>query len=127
MWVKAHRGPVDVALSHETALVIYGVSDANPAAIHLTVPRNARLRRAAPDSVLIHRANLESEDITMVESLPVTTIARTVADLLAAGSRIEIVTQAISGARREGFISSAEAQRLRRSVQRHLRNLQKTS
>ena len=124
LWAKAHRGPADVALSHETALVIYGVSDANPAVIHLTVPRTARLRRAAPDSILIHSASLESTDIDMVEGLPVTTIARTVADLLASGGRIELAKQAISGAKREGFIASAEAQRLRRSVQRYVRGLQ---
>src|SRR5260370_1204648 len=44
-WAKANRGPDAVALSHVTALAVYGISDANPASIHLTIPSTARLRR----------------------------------------------------------------------------------
>jgi predicted transcriptional regulator of viral defense system len=43
LWAKAHRGPMNVALSHETALVAYGISYANPAAIHMKVPSAADL------------------------------------------------------------------------------------
>ena len=123
LWAKAHRGPTNVALSHETALVAYGISDANPATIHLTVPTATRLRRAAPKAVKVHQADLGPNDIAIVEGLPLTTIARTVADLLASGSRMDFIKQAIAGARREGFISNAEAQRLRRYVQRQLEEL----
>jgi predicted transcriptional regulator of viral defense system len=108
LWAKAHRGPIDVALSHETALVAYGITDANPAAIHLTVPSAARLRRAVPKAIVLHRAELKQDDITIVEGLPLTTIARTVADLLKSGGRIDIAKQAIADARREGFISNTE-------------------
>jgi hypothetical protein len=45
LWAQAHRGPQMVELSHETALAVYGISNANPAAIHLTLPKSARLRR----------------------------------------------------------------------------------
>ena len=58
LWAMAHRGPVKVALSHETALVVYGISDASPATIHLTVPIAAR-------------ADLAPDEITFVEGLPV--------------------------------------------------------
>jgi predicted transcriptional regulator of viral defense system len=123
LWAKAHRGPVNVALSHESALVAYGISDANPALIHLTVPSAARLRRSAPKAIVVHRADLKPEDITIVEGLPLTTIARTVADLLESGGRADLAKQAIADARREGFISNAEAQRLRRYLQRYLAGL----
>lgn len=120
LWAKAHRGPMNIALSHETALVAYGISDANPAAIHLTVPSAARLRRAAPKAIVVHRATLKPDDITIVEGLPLTTIARTVADLLESGGRADIAKQAIADARREGFISNADAQRLRVHLQHYL-------
>ena len=123
LWAKAHRGPTNVALSHESALAAYGISDASPSAIHLTVPTTARLRRAAPDSIMIHWASLNPEEIALVEGLPLTTIARTVADLLASGGRVDLAKQAVADAKREGFISNAEAQRLRRSIQRYLRGL----
>jgi predicted transcriptional regulator of viral defense system len=123
LWAKAHRGPMNVALSHETALVAYGISDANPAAIHLTVPSATRLRRQAPKALTVHRADLAPDEISIVEGLPLTTIARTVTDLLEAGGRVDLVKQAIVDARREGFISSAEAQRLRGRLQHYLNGL----
>ncbi len=48
LWAQASRGPAQVVLSHETALMIFGLSDANPPKVHLTVPKRARLRRERP-------------------------------------------------------------------------------
>lgn len=104
-------------------MAVYGISDANPASIHLSVPNSARLRRERPGAVVIHRADLAPDEVTIVEGLPVTTVARTIADLLESGGRIDLVKQAIGGARKEGFISIAEAQRLRGRLQQHLNKL----
>lgn len=123
LWAKAHRGPVNIALSHETALAVYGISDANPASIHLTVPAAARLRRMCPPVLDIHHADLTGAETMIVEGVPVTTVARTVQDLLESGGRIDLVRQAITGARKEGFISNAEAQRLRGRLRKHLNEL----
>ncbi|MEZ5398375.1 MAG: type IV toxin-antitoxin system AbiEi family antitoxin domain-containing protein [Bryobacteraceae bacterium] len=123
LWARAHRGPNEVALSHETALLIYGISDANPASVHLTVPGSTRLRRESPGALVVHHADLAPGDVTTVEGLPVTTVARTVNDLLQAGSRMDIVRQAVTGARKEGLISNSEAQRLRGRIQQHLNRL----
>ncbi len=62
LWAQAHRGPQTVALSHETALAIFGISDANPAAIHVTVPKSARLRRESLKSVVVHHDNLSGQE-----------------------------------------------------------------
>jgi hypothetical protein len=40
-----------------------------------------------------------TEDITVHEGMPITTIARTVADLLKSGERVDLIRQAISDAR----------------------------
>jgi len=48
LWAKANRGPEPVAISHETALAVYRISDADPESIHLTVPKSTRLRRRLP-------------------------------------------------------------------------------
>jgi hypothetical protein len=61
--------------------------------------------------------------VTVQEGIPVTTISRTVTDLLRSGGRIDLVRQAISDARREGFISDAEARQLRRRVETHVKPL----
>ena len=123
LWAKANRGPSDVALSHATALVVYGISDANPQLIHLTVPRSARLRRQKPKGVVVHRQDLSPEEITVEEGIPLTTISRTVADLLHSNGRIDLVRQAISDARHAGLISDAQLRQLRRRVEEHLRSL----
>lgn len=123
LWAQAHRGPHMVALSYETALAVYGISDANPSAIHVTVPRLARLRRESPKSVVIHHDDLSSQEITVIEGLPVTSIARTITDLLHSGGRLDLISQAITDARREGYISAAETQRIRRALKSHVEGL----
>lgn len=126
LWAKGNRGPSAVALSHSTALNIYGVSDANPDMVHLTVPKSARLRRQYPRGLVVHRADIAPENILLHEGLPVTTIKRTVLDLLSSGARTDLIRQAINDARREGFIDTPESKRLQRQVDAHLRALRKT-
>ncbi len=127
LWAKANRGPADVAISHATALALFGVSDANPSSIHLTVPKSARLRRDKLKNVIVHHDDLTKSDITVHEGLPLTTISKTVTDLLAAGGRIDLLRQAISDARREGYIGAAEAGQLRRRIESHLKSLRASS
>jgi predicted transcriptional regulator of viral defense system len=123
LWAKANRGPEQVAISHATALAAYEISDANPQSIHITVPKAARLRRQKPTGLVVHRDDLEPGDITIHEGLPLTTIARTVADLLRSGERIDLIRQAISNARREGFVEETVARQLRRRVEGHLKSI----
>jgi predicted transcriptional regulator of viral defense system len=127
LWAKANRGPDSVAISHATALAVYGISDANPSLIHLTVPKSTRLRREKPKNVVVHHDDLTKDDITVQEGLPLTTISKTVTDLLASGGRIDLLRQAISDARREGYIGDAEAGRLRRRIESHLKALRVSS
>jgi len=124
LWARAGGGPRNVALSHDTALIVYGISDASPSVVHLTVPRKARLRRMRPKWVRVHRADLARGEVRLHEGLSITTVTRTVEDVLASSGRVSLVKQAISGARREGFINRAEAQRLRRRVARYVRTIE---
>jgi predicted transcriptional regulator of viral defense system len=118
LWAKASQGPECIALSHETALLLYGISDANPSRVNLTVPTSARLRRKCPEWVAIHRANLSLQDIGEHEGLPVTTVSRSIMDVLLATHRIDVARQSVSDAVREGLLNSAEASSLRRSISR---------
>ena len=124
LWIRADSGPRNVALSHSTALAAYGISDANPARIQITAPRKVRLRRRHPRWVKIHRADLQPGDVTVHEGLPITTVARTINDILALTGQIDLVRQAVSGARREGYINSNEARRLNRRIDRFIRELE---
>lgn len=119
LWARASRGPEQVALSHETALGVYGISDVNPSQVHLTVPKDARLRRRKPKWIAIHRGNLPPRDLTTHEGLPVTTVAKSVLDVMEATGRMEVARQAIKDARREGYISATELNRLTRQLNQH--------
>ena len=83
LWAQSSHGPERAALSHETALLVFGLSDVNPAKVHLTVPNRARLRREKPSWIVIHRADLPPDDLTEHEGIPVTSVERTITDILA--------------------------------------------
>jgi predicted transcriptional regulator of viral defense system len=123
LWAQASHGPERIALSHETALLIYGISDANPAKVHLTVPKRARLRREKPGWILIHRAGLAPRDVSEHEGVPVTSPERAISDILIASRRVDFARQAITDARREGFLNSEQAARLRQQINRHITRL----
>src|SRR5579864_1720861 len=119
LWARASHGPEQVALSHETALGVYGISDVNPARVHLTVPKQARLRRQKPKWITIHRGDLASSDVTTHEGLPVTTVAKSVMDVMETTGRLGLARQALKDARKEGYISAAELQQLNRQLGRY--------
>jgi predicted transcriptional regulator of viral defense system len=123
LWVRSDAGPENVALSHETALAVYGITDVNPSIVHITIPRQSRLRRNQPKWILLHRAELQSNDVIEHEGLPITTIARTTMDVLTSTGRIELIRTAISDARREGYLSKTEADQLRKQVNKYVRGL----
>ena len=112
LWARASHGPENVALSHETALAIYGISDVNPSRVHITVPKGARLRRQTPKWITIHREQLLSTEVTTHEGLPVTTVPKSVLDVLKGTGRSGLARQAIKDARKEGYINAAEAKKL---------------
>ena len=119
LWARASQGPEQVALSHETALGVYGISDVNPSRVHLTVPKDARLRRRKPKWIVIHRGDLTPTDLTTHEGLPVTTVPKSVLDVMNSTGRLGVARQAIKDARKEGYISAAELNRLTRQLNQH--------
>lgn len=116
LWARASHGPENLALSHETALAVYGISDVNPSRVHITVPKGARLRRRKPKWIVIHRGTLSPSDVTMHEGLPATTVAKSVLDVVDETGRLGLARQAIKDARKEGYINAAEAKRITRQL-----------
>jgi predicted transcriptional regulator of viral defense system len=123
-WLRASSGPHNVALSHETALSVYGISDANPSKIHVTIPARARLRRKRPLGIVVHRADLSTDEIATHEGLPVTAVERSIRDILTDTGKVGLARQAIADARREGYIDEKKAKGLRRLVDRHVHGLE---
>ena len=105
-WLQA--GPHAV-ISHDSALVLYDLSDLLPHRIHVTVPRTVSRRRP---ELQLHTKRLEPEDVTRYEGLPVTTVLRTLVDVAAAGLADEQVQQTIQEALRRGLVSRESLLRL---------------
>ena len=97
-WLET--GPNSV-ISHESALALYDLSDALSAAIHLTVPRSASRRR---HGLRLHTSQISQEEITNVEGLPATTVARTIVDVAREGLADELVEQAVREAVARGLV-----------------------
>ncbi|HEX6038847.1 type IV toxin-antitoxin system AbiEi family antitoxin domain-containing protein [Longimicrobium sp.] len=112
LWPLSIRG----VISHETALALYGLSDANPARIHLTVPRTWRLRREVPKRLALHHIDLHEDDVNIYEGVPVTTPERTIRDCDAARLGAALVRQAIVDGRRTGHLRVRQAQKLEREL-----------
>lgn len=117
-YVEATLWPLSVrgVISHETALAIYGLSDVNPARIHMIVPRALRLRRDVPKRFNLHRVDLNGNDVNIYEGVPMTTPERTIRDCHAARLGSALIRQAIVDGRRTGHLRMHQARELEREL-----------
>jgi predicted transcriptional regulator of viral defense system len=97
-WLQV--GPQAV-ISHESALALYDLSDALPAAVHLTIPPRTSRRHSG---LRLHTNRLSTDDITSLGGLPVTTVPRTILDVAASGLAEELVFQAVHQALQRGLV-----------------------
>jgi predicted transcriptional regulator of viral defense system len=86
----------DAAISHESALELFDLSDVIPGSIHLTVPR-ARRKLIRQPGVTTHTTTrpLDTGDVTTREGVRVTTPERTIADVAESGLAPEQTVMAI--------------------------------
>lgn len=107
-------------LSHESALLLHGLSDVSPAQIHITVPTAHRVRRLIPKYLRIHHANLRPDEVEMLNGVPVTTPARSIQDCFHEHLSSALLRQAIEDGREEGKLTMREAQDLATLTGTHL-------
>ena len=83
------------AVSHESALALYGLSDVMPNHVHLTVPPDfaRNIPPAAP--YVLHRSALEDGDVTTWEGPRVTVPARSIVDAAANGTGPDQIHRAV--------------------------------
>lgn len=94
-------GP-DSVISHDSALVVYDITDVLPHEIHVIIPRTASRRHKG---IRLHTNQLEAGDVTNREGLLITTVARTLADVSAAGLASEQVKLGIRQAVQRGMVT----------------------
>lgn len=108
LWTGADEG----CLSHETALSAWDVSDVNPEAVHLTVGKHQRLRRAGGDRYVVHRQDLPPEQRTWFEGIPITTLPTTIAHCIEWGTPTYLIKQALEHGNRTSLLPTADRERL---------------
>jgi predicted transcriptional regulator of viral defense system len=95
-------------LSHATAASLHQIGDLLDTWVEVTLPSRYQGRR---DRIRAHRAMLEPADVTLVEGLPVTTAARTVADLVVDRHDRDHVATVMTDALRGGLTGIADVAR----------------
>ncbi len=126
LWYLWSRGRDDVpqgVYSHETALSLYELSDANPSKLQMTVPTSFRRSSEIPPGLVLHRSNIPREDIQEILGVRCTTPLRTITDLVAEGKTDKsLLQQAIQEALARGLITGNDLER-EDEVRRELRAL----
>jgi predicted transcriptional regulator of viral defense system len=101
-WVwSSYRG----AISHESALALFGLSDVLPSQVQVTVPPSFRRHT---DRFDVYHAELAEADTLPYEGLRVTTPARSIADAAATGTGPEQIHLAVAQALARGLASPAQ-------------------
>ena len=87
-------------ISHETVLSVYGISDLLPGVIHVIIPKTHSRRRT---NIKFHIQKIEADEITRYQGLPITTIERTILDVLRSGVDLQQVERAVTSAIERGL------------------------
>lgn len=108
LWPAVERSDGTAILSDGTALSLYDVSTINPSVIDITVPRSRRLRREPPAGIRVNRRDYDAADLTTVSGLPITTLYRTLIDLIVSGRNLQFVDEALEHARTKALLTAKE-------------------
>jgi predicted transcriptional regulator of viral defense system len=84
LWSRNRAEIPQAVYSHETALRIHDLSDIMPARLHITVPMAFRRNSDIPAVLVLHRADLHSDDIESMQGFQVARPLRTLVDLIEA-------------------------------------------
>jgi predicted transcriptional regulator of viral defense system len=91
------------AVSHDSALAVYGLGPAMPVVVHVTVPRPFRGSRAG---VVVHHASLGPDEVTVWDDVPVVSVLRALTDVAGAIDPA-LAAQAAGEAVRRGMSTAA--------------------
>ncbi len=95
-------------ISHDSALDLWDLCDVNPARIHVTVPRSARLRRRTPHTYEVHERDLDPGELSNIDGIAVVTPVRAILDGVERHLDRRLVDQAIDNANGRGLLSPDE-------------------
>jgi len=95
--------------SHETALILHGLSDLLPARIHLTLPETWRHRRfRVPKGVVLHHGDISPDDRLWNGAIPITSVRRSLEDCAREGLSPDLLRQGAVQAMKRGLVTRPE-------------------
>ena len=103
LWSK-HRAVV----SHDSAAVVHNLGLLNPAKVHLTVPPGFRMDDPA---LVLRRRQLPNADVVLFDGVVVTTVARTVLDVIDTQFDEELIASVVDDALDTGAMSALQLHR----------------
>lgn len=109
-------GAPEAALSHETALDAYEVSDINPSKTHITVAKRRRIKRSGGKNYALHYQDLLPDQIAWWEQIPIVTLAVALEQCIAYKVPDYILEQGISNGRKRGLLTAEQAESLSRQI-----------
>ncbi len=115
LWAQVGDAATQPVLSHRSALSLHGASLDSPGKIDLTLPPEKKriTRREPPPAVQLHFRELRDDEKTTVDGLPVTTLFRTIVDLLIDRQARDAVSYVMAHGVQEGKLLEADFRRLR--------------
>jgi len=102
-------GAEEACLSHDTALDAYGVSDINPAAVHLAVNKGRRMARKGGAGYIVHFENIPSSDRTWWEEIPIVSLPLAIEQCIKTGVPSYLIRQAIERGAQKGKVPPDKA------------------
>lgn len=97
-----HQGRPRAVFSHETALVLHELSDANPSRLQVTVPPH--FRHPLEAQLVVYRATLQANEWEQREGYRVTTPLRTLLDIAASATSWPYLEDAVFPALKRGLV-----------------------
>lgn len=103
-------GVPEAALSHETALDAYGVSDINPTKIHMTVDKGRRIAKAGGEGYVLHRQKLDPQQRTWWHQIPIVALPCAIEQCIITDVPTYLIRQAIENGRDRRLLTNEIAQ-----------------
>lgn len=117
LWSRDRSGAPQGVYSHETALALRDLSDANPAKLHMTVPPGFRRNSAMPAVLVMHKGKLLPDELVNERGYALTRPMRAILDCAAEGDADrDLLRQALDQGVRRGLITRPELKRAKSKV-----------
>ena len=114
LWSRNRKGMRQGIYSHQTALSLFDLSDVMPEKLHMTVPPSFRRHGEIPSALVLHRGNIDHQEIEEREGYAATRPARAIVDLIVEKSvSVDIVRQAFREAKHRGLLRDLDFKRYR--------------